>query len=352
MKKTLLLSISLLLINLATAQTSWTNSVHVNAGGGIHTLLYNPDDGYRSTGLGFMFEVQYHRVILDDFSLGAGISFMSLNGKSTYNYTLIQNDVILPGANYPATLSTVFNDWGETQNFFQLSIPIEAYYSWELKGIEFMAGAGLAVSLPLGNSYKTKGGTFTRTAHMDTLGVSFADLPNHGLGTFDSTFSGSLKGKVNVALVFDIGANVYATDKYKIYTGLYSSVALSPLYRNGNNTMFDEKLTYHGSITSNMFDKVNYFTFGIKVGIVLVADKKNVNKRPTTKPTSGKSKDGDLNYNDDKIHKAIEEAKSRAVNRAKNATKEENENVNYDDPKVKRSIDEAEKKAKSRTKTE
>lgn len=355
MKRILILSISLLFANLISSQTSWKNSVLVDAGCGMHSLLYSPANGSRSPGLGFMFEMQYHRLIISDFSLGAGVRFMSLSGKSTYNYSFTQSDVMLPGANYPASVTISFNEWLETQNFFQFSIPIEVYYHWTMKDVGFMAGVGAAVSLPLGNSYKTSDGTFSRTAYMDTLGVTFADLPNHGLGTFDSTYSGSLKGKINVALVFDVGADVYTTDKYKIYAGLYGSVALSPLYQSENNAMFDEKLAYHGAITSDQVDKVKYLTIGVKVGIVLGTSKKQTNNKQTNNKQTNKStsvvkKDDDVDYNDRNVQRTIEESRNKAINRAKNRSEIEKNDINYDDPKVKQALEEAKKKALDRTK--
>ena len=350
MKKISSLSILLILINIALSQTSWTNSVHVNAGGGIHSLLYRPADWPHSTEFGFMLEAQYQRAIIDDFSLGVGISFMSLSGKSTYNYTFTQTDVMLPGANYPSSVTTSIIEWVEMQNFFQLFIPIEAYYKWNVKGYGFIAGAGLSVSFPFRSRYKTESGSFTRTAHMDTVGVSFADLPNHGLGTFDSTFSGNLKGKINVGLVFDLGANVYTTEKYKIYAGLYGSVALAPIFRSEHNAIFDESLTYRGVITSILVDKVNYSTFGVKVGIALGADKKQAKKKPTVKPTPEEPKNDNNDNYDEKDRKTIDEARNKAINRAKNASKEESSDINYDDPKVKKALEETEKRAKERVK--
>ena len=134
MKKLFLSLAMMAFISGASAQMDdHIHNIQVNAGGGIHTLLYTPDQGERTIGLGGLIEGQYQLMFNHNWGLAIGVQVSTLRSSANYNYSYAIPNVTLPGANYPADLDIHFYNWRERQSVTLLSIPLRADGTYDEK---------------------------------------------------------------------------------------------------------------------------------------------------------------------------------------------------------------------------
>ena len=270
MKKYFLLFLAISSALIASAQVEQNvNVFRVSLGGGLQSMTYSPIDADYSVGMGALLGATYEHFFTDQIAIDAGIEFSSLHSSADYNHSRQYGGVVLPGANYPATVTERFDNFKEVQNLFQVSIPVLFVYRLRVDGSPLHLGAGLQLNIPFVAKYKPTEGTVRRTAYMEQFDITFDDMPNHKLGTVKATdlASGKFATRVNLAAVVDASYLVYANENLALEVGLYASYAFLPVMRSPSQPIFDGNYDYQGMVNSSLVDRAGAVQVGLKLGL-------------------------------------------------------------------------------------
>ncbi|HEX2935717.1 MAG TPA: hypothetical protein VHO72_10225, partial [Bacteroidales bacterium] len=121
MKKTIItISLFFLFSWLSYAQTR-EQILSVQAGGGLHHLLYTPTGGSEKGNAGFCFELNYGYFFSKHAGLVTGLGIQSLKSTSTLQLQTSTSDVDTDGDSYE--FHTTYNTWKENQGSYMLSVP-------------------------------------------------------------------------------------------------------------------------------------------------------------------------------------------------------------------------------------
>ena len=256
-------------ITTATAQmTDHISSIQANLGGGIHPLLYTPADGERSNGMGGVVELQYQYMFNHHWGLGLGVQVNTLRSSSTYNYAYTKPNTMLPGASFPTDLNITYYNWQERQSVNNLSIPLQVILRAPISvGSSFQMGVGASLNHPLGSYYKIIGGRYVTTAYMPQTNITYTDMPNHGLGTYNGD---KMSAPLDIASYFwalhaDLGFVFNLNKTAGIYLGMYgyySPSNINPL-ANADADMYSNV----GSFASDRVGEVHPLEVGLKIGL-------------------------------------------------------------------------------------
>ena len=268
--KKIILTIALLTgISTASAQmTDHISNIQTNIGGGIHTLLYSPVDGEHAIGMGGVLELQYQFMFNHHWGLAIGVQANTLRSSATYNYSYIQPGIMLPGAVYPADLDIHYYNWREQQNVTNLSIPLQIILRAPISvGSSFQMGLGASLNHPLGANYKTVGGRYVTTAYMPQTNVTYTDMENHGLGTYNGD---KMANKLDIAQYFwalhaDLGFIFNLNKTAGLYLGTYCFY--SPANINPKADATTDMHTAVSSFASDRVGNVHPFEVGLKIGL-------------------------------------------------------------------------------------
>ena len=272
----------LLLATMATASAQSVDHIsnlQFNLGGGIHSLQYTPVNGEHALGFGGLFEAQYQLMFNHYIGLALGVQAGCLNGNSTYDYTIEQTDVMLPGALYIADrVNTNFYHWKEKQSIVPISVPLQLIIRAPINyKAAFQMGLGATLDMPVYGKYRTVSGQYTRTAYMDRTHVTYGDDMNgHLLGAFDAgKEEGELQlKKLYVGLLADLGFVFNLSEGSGLYIGAYGNYSPSNISTTtgSNDPLFNYNVAqglynYPGVFASDRTDKVNPLEIGIKIGL-------------------------------------------------------------------------------------
>ena len=272
----------LLLATMATASAQSVDHIsnlQFNLGGGIHSLQYTPVNGEHALGFGGLFEAQYQLMFNHYIGLALGVQAGCLNGNSTYDYTIEQTDVMLPGALYIADrVNTNFYHWKEKQSIVPISVPLQLIIRAPINyKAAFQMGLGATLDMPVYGKYRTVSGQYTRTAYMDRTHVTYGDdINGHLLGAFDAgKEEGDLQLKnLYVGLLADLGFVFNLSEGSGLYIGAYGNYSPSNISTTtgSNDPLFNYNVAqglynYPGVFASDRTDKVNPLEIGIKIGL-------------------------------------------------------------------------------------
>lgn len=254
------------------------SNLQINAGGGIHSLQYTPLDGEHAMGYGYLFEAQYQYMFTKHFGLALGVQYDVLNASAIYNYDYIENDLMLPGAIYPADVTTRFFNWKEKQHIAEVSVPLQLLFRAPMGPLcTFQLGAGVSFNKPLAGTYSIDGGRYSRTAYMSNTNVTYEDLPTHGLGIYETRESHDLQiPDFYLGLLADLGFDFNLSDHTGLYVGLYGSYSTANI--NVANTNYPlNSLAYAAyanntdvnasTFASDRVDAVHPLQVGLKLGL-------------------------------------------------------------------------------------
>ena len=268
--KKIILTIALLAgMTSASAQmTDHISNLQVNLGGGIHTLLYTPVDGEHTIGMGGVLEMQYQFMFNHHWGIGIGVQANTLRSSSTYNYAYTLPGVMLPGAVYPADLNINYYNWRERQNVTNLSIPLQVILRAPISvASTFQMGLGASLNHPLSSSYKMVGGRYVTEAYMPQTNVTYTDMENHGLGTYDgNNRSGNLDiNSLFCALNADLGFVFNLNNTAGFYLGAYC--LYSPANVNPNADAVNDLYNSVNTFASDRVGLVHPLEVGLKIGL-------------------------------------------------------------------------------------
>ena len=268
MKKEILTLTLLAVLTSATAQmTDHIHNIQTNVGGGIHTLLYSPVDGIHTIALGGLAEIQYQYMFNHHWGVAIGAQFSTLRSSSTYNYQYTLPGTMLPGALYPADLTYEFRNWKEQQNVNLLSIPLQAVLRAPISVTSaFQMAIGASLSHPLGSYYKIVGGRYVTTAYMPHTNVTYTDMQNHGLGTYNGDKMSSILDitQFYCALHADLGFVFNFNKNAGLYLGLYSHYSPADINPNSDANAHMQGLS---TFASDRVATVHPLEVGIKLGM-------------------------------------------------------------------------------------
>lgn len=284
--KKFILAILVLLCNAAFSQNTKQPMYHIQVcvGGGLHSLLFNPQEGVSELGFGGLLDAQFQYSPFNDhrLMLGFGLQVSSLNSSATFNYTYKEHDVMLPSALYPCDYIVKFEDWREEQNIVMLCVPVQFIYKSPIidNNTLIKAGLGFSLDLPIKASYEANGGSYVAVGHMQETNVSYIDdLGDYHLGNFPAKERGVNTVPLNVSVVGDLGIQFDIRRSYDLYVGAYINYGMLNSGRVIYHDIFSD-YQYKGVLNSGHVSKANPLEFGVKVGVDLGWGEKKVYELP------------------------------------------------------------------------
>lgn len=291
MKKTALIFAFITMLATAPAQMSnYIHNVQINIGGGFNTLLYNPVDGQRHTGMGCIGEAQYQLMLNEHWGFAIGVQASTLRSSATYNYGYTLDNIWLPGALEYANADLHFYNWCERQDAVLLSVPLQLMFRTPLDvNTAFQIALGARLDHPLRARYNVVGGRYVAKAYMPATNVTYSDMPNHGLGTFEGSQSGEIDFlNILCSMTADMGAVFNLSPTTGLYLGLYGSYSphsifdpyyIDSKYLIGHSEYIGcftppEITGYHSTFRSDRVEKAFPLEIGIKFGLRFGCGKK------------------------------------------------------------------------------
>jgi hypothetical protein len=233
--------------------SSWLLQPYVTAGGGMSTLLYNPQAGDYRVGFGGILGagVGYNFRLYDkDFELSAGVEASLYNAKSTidkFDYTSWP----FRGYNAPTfQVTAMLMDYEETQRAVLLTVPIIVRYHFGTK-YRYHAGAGAKIGVPIYSRYKVEQGTIRAEAPFDWENYTYDD-PNLGMGF--GTYSAIAADKSPIIkgttfmLALEFGMQWRLSPSTVVNTSLYADIGLNNIKQSSTAPYF---MSYYPYVESN-----------------------------------------------------------------------------------------------------
>ncbi len=266
MKKQLIIAFSMLLCSNLIAQEVG-HYLYLNAGGGVHNLSSSPKDGSQKGGLGLTLDAGYGYFFNKHWGFQGGIGLQSFEPSATLNYTTEAPSVDTDGA--PYLYRTFYNNWREKQQLLFLDIPLGFKFRLLLfKKINFLATAGMKMSIPLTATYKTTGGAIKTTGYYSQFNVVLEEMPRHGFDNLTDQMTGNVSIKSAFGAFADLGASYGLSEGIDLYAGGYFVQGLNNVTKSSGKLVYQQDGQYNGVMDSNQIDKANTTAVGLKVGLV------------------------------------------------------------------------------------
>ena len=248
------------------------NNIQLYCGGGVHSMYYNPVEGIRSPGAGALVGLQYQYMFNHHWGLGFGVEASTLNSSAKYNYSIVNNNIMLPGALYESNVTTTLYNLTEKQHMTDISIPLQVVFRNPVnRTIAFQMGLGLSADIPFKGTYRVTAGTYSRSAYMPHTNVTYSDLPSHNLGRYSAT-SKKIEGnnelpKFYMSLLADLGYTFNGSDAFGIYLGSYGKFGPNNINTRSEikTPMLDYNDVYTASFGSDRVGNVYAYEAGLKI---------------------------------------------------------------------------------------
>lgn len=252
--------------------TDHNNNLQLYVGGGVHSMLYSPLEGNYHIGFGGVAGIQYQYMFNHHWGLGLGVEASSLAASAKYTYSIVDKQVMLPGATYFADVNTNLYNFREAQRAFLFSVPLEIIFRAPISPKSaFQMGVGAALDLPRFGKYKVTDGNYSRSAYMPFTNVTYEDMPSHNLGKYAAD---KLNGKLDLlnltwSVLGDLGFVINCNDALGIYLGIYGKYG----FNNINNLSEAKAIQlnysneYNNTFASDRVSKVTPLEAGIKIAL-------------------------------------------------------------------------------------
>lgn len=252
--------------------TDHNNNLQLYVGGGVHSMLYSPVEGNYHIGFGGVAGIQYQYMFNHHWGLGLGVEASSLAASAKYTYSIVDKQVMLPGATYFADVNTNLYNFREAQRAFLFSVPLEIIFRAPISPKSaFQMGVGAALDLPRFGKYKVTDGNYSRSAYMPHTNVTYEDMPSHNLGKYAAD---KLNGKLDLlnlswSVLGDLGFVINCNDALGIYLGIYGKYG----FNNINNLSEAKAIQlnysneYNNTFASDRVSKVTPLEAGIKIAL-------------------------------------------------------------------------------------
>jgi outer membrane protein OmpA-like peptidoglycan-associated protein len=258
---------------------------NLNAGGGLHNLKYDLQDGNVENGFGGTFNLGYSYFFKPSWAINTGVGLLSAQATGILNQVVSETSVDEDGDSYE--FRTSYNNLEEKQTALFLDIPINLQYQhWVNEKWGLLATMGAKASIPLSANYKVTDGSVTTTGYYEQWNVELSDMTQHSFSTLTNQPSGDLNLKTSVSLNAELGALYNLSQRFDLYLGSYINIGVNNLINAGSNAVYPGDGTYNSMLASTQTSKVSLSTFGIKIGLCLRAthEKKVVYIAPAVQP--------------------------------------------------------------------
>ncbi len=258
------------------------NYLNITAGGGLHTMLHNPDNleniqGDGKLGAGGVVNVNYIHFFGKSFGLGTGLGFSYNQSRSIINGMDVNKE-------YDAynkesfDFQMIYVNWQEIQRAFVLELPLGFYGRKDLnEKMAMLIGVGGKLTFPVAYKYavdESENGTIETKGYYPNTNALLYNLPHHGFGVDDTPYSGSNKNRLGFSVYLDLGFNHWLNEKLAFYWGIYGNYGITDMVKSHQTALYDFNGNYAGVHASNMVDKVNMLSAGVKIGVTLAFGKK------------------------------------------------------------------------------
>ena len=252
--------------------TDHHNNLQIHLGGGVNTMLYSPLEGEYHLGFGGTAGIQYQLMFNHHWGLGLGIEASSLASSAKYSYSINEEKILLPGAIYPADVTTNLYNLREAQQAYYFSVPLQLLFRAPISTKSaFQMGLGAALDLPRFGKYKVTDGKYTRTAYMPRTNVTYEDMNSHLLGNYAAAETEGDLALTNLSwsAVCDLGFVINCTNNLGLYLGLYGKYGFENINPNTNRDLhqFNYNSDYNNSFVSDRVKDVHPLEAGIKIAL-------------------------------------------------------------------------------------
>ncbi|MCQ2974976.1 MAG: OmpA family protein [Bacteroidales bacterium] len=241
--------------------------VSLTAGGGFHTMWYNPEDGKRNSGGGAKIEGNFYWYFTHHWGVGGGLGFTSFNSKATMNYVdHFPNAVDVQNITYDHR--THYLNVKETQNFVMIDIPVGMYYQTEMgQKWRFQAGAGSKLSTQIYGRAKMVENHLETHGYYDIFKLDLYGMDNHNFMDFKDEKTTAYV-KTMLSAFTNVNFMYLINPHWDLMLGAYFDCSLNNVRSNQDHLQFDYQTTvYHGVMASTKVHKVHAIDAGIQIGV-------------------------------------------------------------------------------------
>ncbi|MBR6291517.1 MAG: OmpA family protein [Bacteroidales bacterium] len=275
----IIIAAALLATGVQAQNNQYSNYIGLHIGGGLNSLLYNPDSGSFRPGFGGQAGIQYMHFFGKHFGFGIGAQYGVYTATAKYDVKLQGSTLVThPSNNWQYYPVNVYDNMTERQMVSTLGIPVELYFRAPMGDKwAFLLGLGAQFDMPIANGYKVVAGQYETQGYFPVTNVTYRDLPDYGFHVYNDRPHGSKAevGDWGVSLIADLGFNVALSDHWGLYMGIYGGYGLTNLYDtvNAGNALLTidpndvTKIDYNSTIASSRIDAFNLISAGIKLGI-------------------------------------------------------------------------------------
>ncbi len=277
MKRILIATLMLLLYSAAQAQAKYEYSVYGQAG--ISTLKYKlSKKGERESDYGGGGGAGFTYYLNDRFGVTTGLELNVYNAQTSYSQTSGQYttaDITGDQLSYTYSIS----GYEEKQKTTILSIPIMGQLLFPVSKkndyrMKLFAAGGFKLGIPLKSTFTTDMGSIATTGTYLYEGITYTNLPQHGL-TSDWSAEGS--GDINLGfssmVSLEFGARFDLEQSMACYVGLYLDYGLNTIQKDDNlplneyNAGNPSEMLYNSVLNSSYVKKgeIRPLAFGVKL---------------------------------------------------------------------------------------
>jgi len=206
------------------------------------------------------------------YSSKVNAAALSYRKAMTYSYN---------GHSEPMFFNSSVSGYEEQQTALYLHIPLLAQFRLPAKKHEWYASAGAKFGFALSGKYESTSKTLNTWAEFPETGLSFPDLPRHGLSPSSNvSWEGDLDLGFNVSLSIETGMRWRLSDNLGLYTGVYLDYGLTDISPSKTGELIEyqtattpETIVHNSVFTSKnqsgaaFVEKANLFSIGLKIGI-------------------------------------------------------------------------------------
>ena len=230
------------------------NILHVEIGGGLHTLTYRASGAERNPGGGVGLRAEYRRFFNRSAGLGVGAGFSTYRSSAVINTTESGSWSTSQGVIHATDR---YEDWTESQGLFKVSIPVSFYLQHAInRKWSVIWGIGPQLDIPVNNEYSATSGRMTR---------STAD------GAAEEEAQGTLHRIRSTAVALsagtDLGFHFSGSGSLPLYFGVYADYGITSFLRPHEGPLYSDR--YEGLFSSGRVGSARTLSVGIKAGFSL-----------------------------------------------------------------------------------
>jgi hypothetical protein len=260
-KHTFLSFCCLLTVNIMAAQFSIYGLT------GVSGLKYQPEGGTQSAGIGFGGGVGYSIKLGKSWKAGTAAELATYSSKVSYD--VISEKYEHGTDEHKSLFSYSLNGYEEKQSVAVFSVPLTLQYQTG-NSIKFCLSGGIKFGLPISAKANIHPGTVSASGNYEYEGQTYVNLPQHGFpeGTELPEKKSDIDLGYSTAVTFETGLLVK-----KFYAGVYVDYGLNNMQKTKDKHPLEyhdsgsSMLAYNSILHSNLVDKINLFSAGLKVKI-------------------------------------------------------------------------------------